>query len=44
MEPNWRHRYISRFDSVTDTRPLAYLLSTIFKEIQQGNATLANLA
>ena len=44
MEPNWRHRYISRFDSVTDTRPRAYLLSTIFKEIQQGNATLANLA
>ena len=44
MEPNWKHRYISRFDSVTDTRPRAYLLSTIFKEIQQGNATLANLA
>ena len=44
MEPNRRHRYISRFDSVTDTRLRAYLLSTIFKEIQQGNATLANLA
>lgn len=44
MEPNRRHHYISRFDSVTDTRLRAYLLSTIFKEIQQGNATLANLA
>ena len=38
------HCHVSRLHSVTDTRPREYLLSTIFKEIKQGNATLANTA
>lgn len=33
---------ISRLNSVYDTRPREYLLSTIFKEMQRGNAALAD--
>ena len=44
LKPNRRSCYISRLNSVYDTHPRAYLLSTIFKEIQQGNATLSDLA
>ena len=36
--------YVSRLDSVFDTRPRKYPLSVIFKEIQTGAASLANLA
>ena len=35
---------VSRLNSVYDTHPRQYLLSTIFKEIRQGNATLADVA
>ena len=36
--------HVSRLNSVFDTRPRAYPLRVLFKEIRQGNATLANLA
>ena len=35
---------VSRLNGVSDTRPRAYLLSTILKEMQRGNATLADIA
>ena len=35
--------YISRLNSVYDTRPREYLLSTIFKEMRQGNATIGDI-
>ena len=41
---NWTHCSISRLNSVYDIQPREYLLSTIFKEMQQGTATLADLA
>ena len=41
---NWTHCSISRLNSVYDTQPREYLLSTIFKEMQQGTATLTDLA
>lgn len=42
---NTRHpRCVSRLNAVTDTRPRTYQLSTIFKEIHRGTASLANLA
>lgn len=40
----WQHCYISRLDGLYDTRPRDYLLSTIFKEMRQGNATLTGRA
>ena len=42
MQSDRKHCYISRLNNVTDIRPRDYLLSTIFKEMQQGNATLAD--
>lgn len=35
--------YISRLNSVYDTRPREYLLSTIFKEMRQGNTTISDI-
>ena len=42
MQSDRKHCHISRLNSVTDIRPRDYLLSTIFKEMQQGNATLTD--
>jgi len=44
LNPPWQSCYVSRLDSVYDTHPREYLLSTIFKEMRQGNATLTDLA